>query len=321
MRTRTFWIFLVLTCVLVAAAVLLILAPPWTWRSRRYNYERAQRDNAPIEFYGKVVEQDGTPIAGATIDLTISRLKPHLLSDKDPHSWQTFQKVTDENGCFSVNEDKGLFLEVKRISKDGYRSDLKVTPFFHYSATYSTSPKHHPDASKPVFFYMWKKGPAESLIERKRVFRVRVDNSPITIDLLTGKSPPGRVNVGDLQVSLKRPEGLLYPTGIYDWEFEIKAVNGGIVETSEVFPYQAPETGYKGSYKYALSTAIVEGGYTAKKKYYVRGRDGTFFASLEVVANSNADTSGEAWGAFSIDYRLNRRGSRNLEPGSPKLNP
>ena len=192
---------------------------------------------------------------------------------------------------------------------------------FAFSPQYSEI--HRPDPANPIVFHMWKKGPTESLVERDRSFRVRLDDNPIIVDLLTGKRQEGAATKGDLRLSLKRPAGLLYPRTPYDWEFRIDAIDGGIVETTDVFPYRAPESGYEPGYKYALRTNMkIAGGASAVKKYYFRGRNGTFYASLDIEVNSAADSSGEPWGAFYIRYRLNPHGSRNLEPDkSKKLNP
>jgi hypothetical protein len=314
MRTRTFCILAVCSSFLVVATAVMVLAPPWKWRSRWYDYKLAQRDNVPIDFYGKVEQQDGTPISGATVEFRLSRIDPHLLSDRDPIAAETFQRSTDENGLFSAIGLIGTSLQVTAVDKPGYRSDLKVSRSFEYSPRFDVRTRHHADPANPIIFLMWKKTGTEALVQRERTFGVRPDGTPITIDLLTGKSQPARSPTGDLLVSLKRPEGLLYPSSPFEWEFEIKGVNAGIVETKEIFAYEAPESGYESGYKYQLRTTTGEGGYTEKRKYYVRGRDGSFYASLEVVANSNADTSGEAWGAFNMKYRLNPRGSRNLEP-------
>jgi hypothetical protein len=321
-KTRTFWILIIISAVIVVMASVIAALPFRKWRVQSYFRERAQRENVPIVFYGRVGEQDGTPVSGATIDLRISSSNSHPLSENDLHKSQQFQKVTDDNGLFSIDGYTGLFLEVQAISKDGFRSDLKVSRFFHYSPKYEPGERHYPDPANPVLFYMWKKGLSTAVVEREIDFRLHVDNRPVTIDLLTGKWQPGRVDSGDLQVSLKRQEGLLYPKPPYDWEFEIKAVNGGIVETNDVFLYQAPETGYRNEYKYSFRSANVPGGADAKKKYYVRGRDGSFFASLDVEVHSNGDSRDEAWGGIRIHCLLHPWGSRNLEPDkSKKLDP
>jgi len=322
MRTRHFAILILLAAALAVMATVFILAPPWTWKARWYIKKKAEYANVPIAFYGRVIEQDGTPVGSANVLVEVGLFESRPLSNKDPVTSRTIAATTDTNGYFSLAGLNGKYLQVRAISKEGYHSDLKVARTFSYSPSYDIRERHFPDPANPVLFYMWKRGATESLIQRERTFAVRPDNSPVTIDLLTGKSQPGRVSTGDLQVSLKRPEGLLYPKGIYDWEFEIKAVNGGILETTDVFPYQAPEIGYQNGYKYALRTSNLEGGLGVTKRYYVRGRDGSFFASLELEVNSAADSPDGPLGAFYFRYLLNPRGSRNLEPDrSKKLNP
>ncbi len=262
--------------ILATLTILFLLVPPSIWRYQWWVYNRAKRENVQLDFYGKVVEQDGTPVPGATIWLDSSKIEPHLNPNQHPIAHETFARMTDQNGLFSVQGMSGTYLQVVDVSKDGYRSDIKVGRFFHYGPSADFRERHHPDPANPVLFYVWKKRPTESLIQREIGFRLHVDNTPVTIDLLTGKSQPGRVEAGDLQVSLKRPDGLLYPKELYDWEFEIKAIKGAIVETKDVFLYLAPETGYQDGYKYTFRTANVPGGRDAKKKFYVRGRDGFF---------------------------------------------
>jgi hypothetical protein len=317
MKRRYVLIFVILAIV----AVFIFLVPPSTWIYQLLVYKRAKHDNVQLDFYGKVVEHDGSPISGATIWLDSSKIEPHLNPNQHPIVHETFSRMTDQNGLFSVHGISGTYLQVVGVSKDGYRSDMKVGSFFHFGPSADFRERHHPDPGNPVVFHLWKKGPTEPLIEREIGFRLHVDNSPVTIDLLTGKSQPGRVSSGDLQVALNRPVGLLYPRPPYDWQFEITAINGTILETTDVFLYKAPEAGYQSVYKYAFQSANVPGGADAKKKYYVRGRDGSFFASMDVEVNSNSDNRDEAWGGIRIKYLLNPRGSRNLEPDkSKKLN-
>ena len=75
-----------------------------------------QADNSPIDFWGKVVNQNGTPIAGATAEITVSSM---LI---DPDNRPELKVLSDANGLFSLTGKKGIGIVVS-VTMDGYYSD------------------------------------------------------------------------------------------------------------------------------------------------------------------------------------------------------
>src|SRR5438105_612369 len=114
MRTRNLWILSILASFLAAAAAAFFakLPPTRLSRERAWWQDRAKRDNVPIDFYAKVVEQNGTPIVGATIQLRLSTIRPELFPQREPLTAQTFSVTTDEDGLFAVNSRNGTSLQV-----------------------------------------------------------------------------------------------------------------------------------------------------------------------------------------------------------------
>ena len=65
---------------------------------------------APINFYGKVVDQDNQPIAGATVKF--------VWNDISSAGWSSAESTSDVNGLFSLADKKGKGLSVS-VSKMG----------------------------------------------------------------------------------------------------------------------------------------------------------------------------------------------------------
>ncbi|MDG1358505.1 MAG: carboxypeptidase-like regulatory domain-containing protein, partial [Akkermansiaceae bacterium] len=72
----------------------------------------------PVNFWGKVVDQDGNPIQGARIEITLQD-DPIQHADKINNTKHT--KTSDANGHFELLRKKGATLYAK-ASKEGYSS-------------------------------------------------------------------------------------------------------------------------------------------------------------------------------------------------------
>jgi hypothetical protein len=117
---------------------------------------RETRRQRPIEFYGRVVDQNGEPVAGAAAECQIIAVQTSIL-DTSEHKKVT--QKTDADGRFSVKAPKGLCLDVLGINAKGYAYDRRDNPFsFVFALQDPGGPPHHPDKKKPVRFLMRRRG-------------------------------------------------------------------------------------------------------------------------------------------------------------------
>ena len=110
--------------------------------------------NRPINFWGKVIDQDGHPITGVAIKYSYSIEHGNLMGG----GWGVAENkqgatMTDNAGLFSITGLKGHYLEIESFAKDGYRYNArKADDYDYYGAT--SAGKFTPDSNSPQVFVM-----------------------------------------------------------------------------------------------------------------------------------------------------------------------
>lgn len=261
--------------------------------------------NAPMSFFGKVLDQNNQPIPGATV-----RFNTRSAIMIGPRSSQTkmteWEKVTDADGRFSLTEASGDVLCIEALEKPGYETSPKISTAYIFSGR-SSEELHHPDVGNPVIFRMWKRQGADRLATADKFYGLAPDNRIYTIDLLNHRKTEGETPDGDLRVRMKRPPQI-EPRSKFPWEVTIEAVEGGLIETKDEMMNLAPEKGYAPRYELRMDPAEPDWVPQLKKQFYLfsRGKLYTRF-TVEFLPDYN-DKS-----VFAIKYFLNPTGSRNLE--------
>jgi len=109
--------------------------------------EMRQTVNRPIEFYGKVVDENGLPVQGATVEFSC------VVYPEDEFRTNT---LTGANGMFALNNVTGAVMFV-HANKDGYE-EMKGTNqnrFEYYSIPGFEG--FRSDPYNPVVFHLQKK--------------------------------------------------------------------------------------------------------------------------------------------------------------------
>jgi hypothetical protein len=185
----------------------------------------------PIDFYGKVVDENSNPIAGVTIHFRWSE-KP---TDDGMKAADT---QSDAYGLFSLHGSKGRSLTVW-FNKDDYYSSHKGQETFLYALGQDI---YSPDPFNPTIFDLHHKGKAESLIAVKQNYRLPRDGTPVAINLTTGKESP--MGTGNIVVQCWTDDQGKSPGQKYDWHCIISIPGGGLVISDREFDFEAPESGY-----------------------------------------------------------------------------
>ena len=251
---------------------------------------------APIEFYGKVVDENSNAVAGANITF-------HWVEVPAMEGNRTTNMESDTEGLFSLRGQSGPDLIVS-VSKEGYYTSKSTPDGFHYALANEI---YHPDPQNPVIFSLRKKGVGENLIKVKQNYRVPRDGTPLGIDLTTGKAIIG--GSGNFVVQCWTDDQGKRSGQRYDWRCLVTIPSGGLVLSDEEFAFLAPENGY------ALTNEIVM---PADRPDWRNDVDLKFFYRLANGRYGRMTFSMIAGGDHfcMIDSVLNPSGSRNLEPAN-----
>jgi hypothetical protein len=267
----------------------------------------------PILFYGKVIDQDGNPVAGAEVEYAGNNI---------PWGGAARQQMnTDAAGEFRITS-KGISLSVN-VSKENYRSVLRRSDIppaeaagdpsssdsFNYAKLFGPT-VHQPDKARPIIFTLYKSGVLEPLIvDKGKDLIMAKDGTPIRVQL----QPENPKTLIELQcwTDEKSPNAERH----YDWRFKMTIPAGSMVERTNEIAFTAPESGYDQQvFEYSMAKELLgnQWKYEVKKSFFIRFENDTY-----AIFDVKMKTGG---GHFAVvGFRFNPKpGSRNLETAPPK---
>jgi hypothetical protein len=249
----------------------------------------------PIDFYGKVVDENTNPVEGASITFGWSELPT-----EEGKRRATTQ--SDSAGLFSLQGKRGPALDVW-IGKEGYYVPHRGQWGFSYFNGFASDPWN------PVIFFLQKKGKGEPMVEQEfppgigQIWQLHHDGTPVELDLFKGGQVP--VGTGQLNLALWRDVSNAN-ANVFSWKLQLSVPGGGLVETSEEYAFQAPQSGYQSSI--AIDMAATNANWQAelRSKYYIKLANGNYGRiDLYFLAFN---------GVFTVHSAVNPSGSQNLEP-------
>ena len=255
-------------------------------QQRQMAQEKRQEDvraivesrNVPINYYGKVVDQDEQSIGSVKVRYDIQSMYalPVLPGAKSEY----FEIVTDANGLFSIAGHKGSGLGIDSLTKGGYKYSEKAGRGGVYSG--SGDRDYRPDLQNPEIFTMVKQGAAEALVHYEAHLTVPCDGTPVRVNTTTGKV----ADDGDLQITLKRnPLNIVFGSR-FSWAVKIEVIGGGLVELAGTGTYRAPQEGYEREFAVEHPADAPEWGAGLRKVFYIKTRDDRYG---RVKVNLDAD--------------------------------
>jgi len=266
--------------------------------------------NVPIEFYGKVVDQDANPISGAHIQGEALHIKVIFLA---PGGAQDeiipINQESDSNGRFEVQGMTGRGLVIESVQKDGYEPE----PWQHSSGALGGS------FDNPIIFKMWSTNIHEQLITGDKSFEVVPDDRSYFINLTddTISESAG----GDLKVWIQYTNQVVQGQ-LYDWSAGIEAINGGLLEVpqgainSGFWPdppfamYSAPTDGYIPSFSLKKQIEGGQSGEIGNRYFYLLLNNGKEYGRMSI--NLFAPYGHLHPGLIRLSYAINPSGSHIL---------
>jgi len=248
----------------------------------------------PIEFYGRVIDENSNAVTGAKIGF-------QWVETPYEEGSQAANTESDAEGLFSLHGKHGPSLDVW-VSKEGYYSSHHGQWGFSYT---HSNDKYVPDSLNPVVFLLHKKGKGEPLVGLKRNYRIPRDGTPVSIDLTTGATATSES--GNFVVQCWTQDAGKRSGEKYDWRCVVSIPGGGAVTNNEEFAFEAPEKGYVSSLEIAMSADRPDWQDAANLKYFYRLADGRYGRmTFSMIAGGQH--------FCMINSVFNPSGSRNLEP-------
>ena len=208
------------------------------------------------DFYGRVVDQYGHPVEGATaLGTLLWRTGIDTGEKREQHFAQS-----DKAGDFQFTGYHADRLAVA-VKKDGYDMGVGDGIYEAPNAANKTS------STARAVFHMWKFRGLEPLFTSKFEVRMVGDGTPTRLDPSTG-----RRDSGELVVSYRRTPEDPKPGKAYDGAITLEMRNGGLIETTDPYPYDAPVAGYQPSVVFVISESAKKSGEAHGQYYFFDGQ-------------------------------------------------
>jgi hypothetical protein len=249
--------------------------------------------NVPLDFYGRVIDQDSNSLSGAKFELAVRHWSTNTLGAIH------IERETDADGRFDIHGETGDAFDIEAVGKEGYELEPGQRSYGAVGGSFEN----------PVIFKMWSTHIHEQLITEEKKFQIVPDGRPYVIDLIKGTIAES--GDGDLKVWVKRPAQIT--SGVkYGWSSEVDVINGGLLQETDLNSsmYSAPADGYAQSFQFEQKVASGWGDSTGSKRFYVRLKNGQMYGriTIELFAYYNDHVPG----MVRVQYALNPSGSQVL---------
>jgi hypothetical protein len=253
----------------------------------------------PIDFYGKVIDENSNPVSGVNIGFRWD----DLTADD---ATRTTTATSDAEGLFSLHGKRGATLTVS-VSKTGYYVSPKDADSFYFAFAPNNT-VYSADSQNPVVFHLRKKGQGVELVTSNNGMQsnlavlVPINGDAVRVDLLQQKAG----GAGDLEISQIKPDRAHLQQAT-NWSFHMSIPAGGFIEEDDPFPFTAPETGYQTTVDLNFMKGEADWATQISKTYYIAFGQPQKYGWLRIEANIAQQT-------VFLTYAINPTGSQNLEP-------
>ncbi|GAB1261061.1 hypothetical protein [Aurantivibrio plasticivorans] len=251
-----------------------------------------------IEFHGKVMDQNGLPVANAVIEFEAA-------SSYLTQSSGVSRVLSDNDGTFVTEGALGnKSLSIRSISKPGYVFEFggsNINRFDHFQRFNDSVVWKRFTQDNPYVFTLWKLGePIKNAKDGpETAYAFIPDGRPYTFDLIDGGKDIFKrgIKEGQLRANFVRSEE--------GWTLELVVPEGGLVEAGDIYLLEAPEEGYVQSVMVSLPK---DQGAWLDKSFFVKLNGGKVYGVIKLRINGYH----RQYSAMYLSYTLNLDGGRNL---------
>jgi len=243
--------------------------------------------NSSMSLFGKVVDQDGQPVAGARVKIGVA--------DRPRDSGSSHQRTTGPDGLFEITSVKGAGIYAE-VEKERYYAGKESRRILQSGEM--------PTRDSPAVWRLYRKGATESLIRHDHSSTdMPMDGTPLEYDFNTRKFVGA--GQGQLRAEVK-VEGSMQQR--FPWWYRLSVPAGGLVRRTHEFDFVAPGPGYVEVLEGRIDANDTDWKGSFNGDYFVRLPNG-LFGRLQFSLSRGRDSF-----SFRIDHAaINPTGSRNLE--------
>jgi hypothetical protein len=267
--------------------------PRWAEVQVKDQIDKGWEWKMPINFYGKVVDQDDHPVSSARIKFSWTDLSNNGSSQSETSS--------DAQGNFTLENQKGRVLLVTVAKPGYYTAKQENQDAFDYAGFWEKT-YYQPDSQKPVTFHLRKKGATENLLAGRLETRVPSGGAETPIALSRNQADSwARLEVKAWTNTDK------YPPRQFDWRVILAVPGGEIQPCNDEFPFTAPENNYTPSIDVNMPSAAENWKHGIDQQFYIRYTNPVRYGRIRFQMDGASQN-------VSVAYWLNpASGSRNLE--------
>ena len=253
-------------------------------------------DRHPINFWGQVVDQNGTPLPGIVVN-------PYW-NDYINHKPANFKVTTDANGRFKVLGGMGKEFYVALDANKEYFYTVETTRAFDYG---TAGPERFiPDPTNPVKIVVWQPTMPAQVFERGTRGQMPVDGTWVGLDLLSvmfNTNGPFFLRAKALQ------PGNLEETEV---QMDLHLAGGGLVSTQEEYAWHPPADGWSHSVRTVIPRSFSRSNSLFGLSFYCKLQDPPWYGRIRFIPEELPYTNQPNTG-FTIHYHINTNAVRVVE--------
>jgi hypothetical protein len=275
---------------------------------------------------GRVVDFDGRPLSGAKITGSIVVRKffqapPVGLFQTMYGTTHSFSVMTDAEGRFKFSSPRAYSLDVSDVQKDGFVQAYWIEVPADQASRRVHSARRE---GEPRTYVMLAKDFDNGNHLGHVSFDMRINGGARDIDLLHATAPTaGKEGSGQLRVTVTGEPINRQTSFRFAWAATIAGRDAELLQTQDSAPGQVPDDGFVTHYDYEFvpkpefrnSPGQPDPGWAGNlnRYFYIRGRDGRFFAWCRVsIEPQYSSYRGDDEARVAIEYVYNQNGSENI---------
>ncbi len=266
-------------------------------------------NNAPINFYARVVDQDNNPVQGAKVTVHynyfVESLQEQWKTDNATDEIVRHVLTSDSEGRVQLTEGKGAILYIDKVVKNGYIYPAATYASLHYSK--SENEEILPTPKKPYIIRVWRKsGNAAATTLKEFTIRPNLDGTKNCLDLVSAKRTT--IDGENVDIIVEMTAVGYQDNRTYDWQISLTCPSGGLVEADGRMLYLAPESGYQKKISWKVAADDPSFSRNLEKCLYLHLRNRQIYCAMRLSIYAYHTGNGRV----GMDYVINDSGSRDL---------